>query len=177
MCCTKSKYSHTAIVIRDPTFTNPPLKGLYVLESSSERFRDVEDNKYKFGVELEEFDKVINDARQHETVYWRKLNCIRDNQFYEKLAEIHKNIHDKKYDLFPSDWIDAGLHRYKGDNKNRMSNFICSALVAYVYVKLGFLPEGTPWTLVYPKMLGTEKGNRYGLKFINCTLDKEVKIV
>ena len=45
---THSNYSHTAIVIRDPTFTNPPLKGLYVLESSCERFRDAEDNKFKF---------------------------------------------------------------------------------------------------------------------------------
>lgn len=179
MCGTKSKYSHAAIIIKDPQFTNPPRKGLYVLESSYESFRDVEDNKYKFGVELEDFNKVINDASQHEVVYWRKLRCNRDASFYNKLNEIHKNVHDKKYDCFPIDWIDSGLHKYKGKNKHRVSSFVCSALVAYAYVQWGFLPQETPWTLIYPKMFGTEKRekNEYKLNFINCTLDKEVRIV
>jgi|SaaInlV_165m_DNA_1040744.scaffolds.fasta_scaffold36346_1 cell wall-associated NlpC family hydrolase len=179
MCCSKSKYSHSAIVIRDPQFTNPPLKGLYVLESSYEAFRDAEDHKYKFGVELEEFNKVMNDARQHEEVYWRKLTCVRDKEFYDKLDNIHKNIHNKKYDCFPRDWLDAGLHKYKGNNKHRVSNFICSALVAYAYVEWGFLPNNTPWTLITPKMFGTEKRekNEYNLEFKNCFLDKEIRII
>ena len=55
MWATKSKYSHTAIIIKDPEFTNPPLKGLYILESSYESFPDVEDKEFKLGVELEEW--------------------------------------------------------------------------------------------------------------------------
>jgi hypothetical protein len=50
-------------------------------------------------------------------------------------------------------------------------------LVAYVYVKLGFLDEKTPWGLVTAKMFGTEKQDNSLVKFENCSLEKEIKIV
>ena len=78
MWATRSKYSHCAIVIRDPKFNGKVKKGLYVLESSYENFEDAEDGELKLGCELEEFDKVMNAYRKHGgNVYWRKLNCIR----------------------------------------------------------------------------------------------------
>ena len=33
---TKSKYTHIAMILKDPSFTNPPLKGLYIIESGEE---------------------------------------------------------------------------------------------------------------------------------------------
>jgi hypothetical protein len=172
----QSKYSHAAIIIRDPDFTDPPLKGLYVLESSFETFPDAEDHKYKLGVELEEFDKVISTAKPVETIYWRRLNCVRDENFYLTLKDIHKTIHDKPYDLFPPDWINALFHNKTnhGQNTNR---FWCSALVAYAYVRWGFLPEKTQWTYVTPKMLGSEKPDKYQLKYSNCFIEKERRIL
>ena len=47
---THSNYSHTAIVLRDPTFLHPNLKGLYVWESSWENNPDPQDGKRKLGV-------------------------------------------------------------------------------------------------------------------------------
>ena len=51
--CTKSKYSHAAIVVRDPDFDDFKQKGLFILESSFESFPDAIDHRYKLGVELE----------------------------------------------------------------------------------------------------------------------------
>ena len=176
MDVTHSKYSHSAIIIRDPQFTNPPLKGLYVLEASFELFPDVEDKKYKFGVELEEFDKVMRDARTYGNVYWRKLNCQRDEKFYQILAKMHQVVHDKPYDCLPKDWIDAIFHHDSGSNAQSTKSFWCSALVGYAYVMWGFLPKTTPWSMVSPKMFGTESPDKYQLEFTNCTVDKEVKL-
>ena len=175
-CCTDSKFSHVAIVIRDPTFTDPPMKGLYVLESSFETFRDAVDHKYKFGVELEDYDKVINSAKQHETIYWRKLNCARDANFYNLLNDAYNIVKDKPYDVFPKDWINALIHKKDASDGQVTSRFFCSALVAYVYFYWGFLPDTVEWTLVTPKMLSSEPHDNYKLHFKNCKVSPEIQI-
>lgn len=174
-CCTESKYSHVAMVVRDPQFTDPPMKGLYVMESSFESFPDAEDHKYKFGVELEEFDKVIESAKPHETIYWRKLVCNRDAKFYEMLNETHKEVHNKPYDIFPKDFINAWLHRQTASGGQVTSRFFCSALIAYIYVRWDFLPFSTPWTRITPKMFGSEDPDPYKLIFKNCKVNPEIQ--
>jgi hypothetical protein len=163
------------MVVRDPQFTDPPMKGLYVMESSFESFPDAEDHKYKFGVELEDFDKVIESARPHENIYWRKLVCNRDAQFYQTLEDIHKEVHNKPYDIFPQDFIDAWLHRENIPGGQVTSRFFCSALIAYIYVAWGFLPFSTQWTRVTPKMFGSEEQNPYELIFKNCKVNPEIE--
>lgn len=175
-CCTKSQFSHAAMVIRDPQFTDPPLKGLYVLESSFETFPDVEDHKYKLGVELEEFDKVIASAEEHETIYWRKLECNRDAQFYQQLAKAHAVVHNKPYDLFPKDWINALIHKQNASDGHVTSRFFCSALVAYMYCQWNFLPSTVEWSLVTPKMLSSECPNADRVPFQNCVVKKDQQL-
>ena len=179
MCCTDSKYSHCAIVVRNPG----DKVGLYILQSSFELFPDAEDHKYKFGVELEDFYKVINSFTGHPdndygTIYCRKLNCTRNKEFYKKYESIQTFIHDKPYDCLPDDWINAILQKYNKSDAQVTNRFWCSALVAYLYVNWGFLPEDTPWTLITPKMFGTESTfkSSYKLQFQNCSLGKEIKI-
>jgi hypothetical protein len=172
---TSSRYTHSAIVVKNPTFADryvPP--GLYVLESSLEDFPDAEDNKYKFGVELEHLDKVLEDWSGH--VYVRKLHCDRNTEFYQELADAHQVVHDKPYDLDVLDWIDAGLKEdlLKDDPQN-IHTFWCSALVCYIYRAWGFLPEDVPFTLITCKSLGTEEGDQIKLHFQNCELDEEVQ--
>ena len=171
---TGSKYTHSAIIVKDPTFTDKRVpSGLYVLESSYENFPDAEDHKYKFGVELEHLDKVLEDWSGD--VYVRKLHCDRDDEFYSILVKCHKTIHDKPYDLNVLDWIDAGLKEdlLKDDPQNT-NEFWCSALVTYLYTCWGFLPKNTPFTLITCKSLGTESGDQIKLNFENCKLDPEV---
>jgi len=178
MLVTQSKYSHASIVIRDPQFTDPPLKGLYILESNRESFPDAENNEIKCGVELVSLEKVFN--TYSGDIYWRKLNCVRDEQFNNLLAEAHSVVHNRPYDVIPSDWIKAALKAWRfdafiGNKTQRKKTFWCSALVSYMYTHWGFLPEDTPWTLISPKMLGTEPMSDK-LNFINCTLDDEICI-
>ena len=44
MCCTNSKYSHTAVIIKDPPWRED-LKGYYIIESSYETFPESEDHE------------------------------------------------------------------------------------------------------------------------------------
>lgn len=169
---TNSDYSHSSIIIKDPQFTDPPLKGLYVLESSYETFPDAENKESKLGVELVSLDRVIEEY--HGKIFWRKLVCDRNKTFYDNLAKAHSVAHNRPYDLVPSDWIKAALHINKG-NEQQKKRFWCSALVAYVYVKLGLLSDKTPWTTITPKMLGTES-TKEEVVFQNCSLEPEKQI-
>ncbi len=44
---THSKYTHVGVILKDPTFIHPSLKGLYVWESGYEGTPDCEDGKVK----------------------------------------------------------------------------------------------------------------------------------
>jgi len=173
MTVTNSEYSHASIIIRDPQFTTPPMKGLYVLESNRENFPDAEDNEIKMGVELVHLEDVLK--TYSGDIYWRKLTCTRDEHFYQTIADTHSVTHNRPYDLIPSDWCKAALRLNFGKTQ-RKKTFWCSALVSYIYTQLGFLPSDTPWTLISPKMLGTESGTTK-LYFNNCTLDNEIQIL
>lgn len=179
-CCTESQFSHVAIIIRDPQFTDPPLKGLYVMQPSFESFPYAEDKKYKFGVELEEFNKVIASAQPHDQIYWRKLQCNRDRNFYQLLKEAHQELHNKPYDFYPEDFINTLIHKQggDGDNSQQTSSFFSSALVAYIYVQWGFLPYTTQWSRVTPKMFGSKNSGSesYKLVFKNCRVYPEIQI-
>jgi hypothetical protein len=59
--------------------------------------------------------------------------------------------------------------------EQQTSSFWCSALAAFIYVKLGLLGQNVPWSLVSPKEWGTERSET--LKFLECYLDKEVALL
>lgn len=166
---TGSNYSHVSIVVKDPNFTNPPLKGLYILESGTENIPDVEDNKYKFGVQLVPLKQVVDNY--DGVIYYRKLVCVRDDKFYKLLSEAHTEVHNIKYDTDVVDMIKSLTNYGCVQKKNE---FWCSALVSYIYTKLGFLPESTPWTIIQPEQYSSSSPSK--LQFINCTLEDEVVI-
>lgn len=168
---TGGNYSHIGIVLNDPTYIEPKLIGLYMLESGEEDFKDSEDDKYKFGVQITDLKECLKNYKGE--VYCRKLKCERDEIFYKKLVDINKKIHDKPYDLDLFDWIKADLGIYIG-NVQKTNKFWCSALVAFVYVKLGFLSNDIPWTMIKPNDFSCKSDK---LKFINCSLDDEKKLV
>ena len=170
---THSKYSHCGIVVKDPDFTPKPLKGLYILESTGlEDVKDVEDEQIKFGVQLRELEEVINDYDGE--VFWRRLNCKRDVNFYQKLSVAHNIVHNRFYDD-GFDYIKAAFNWHIGD-LHKKKTFFCSALVAFIFVCVEFLPQDTPWSIVTPHELSLEKDQPVHLKWINCTLDPVVQI-
>ena len=85
---TNSKYTHIAMMLKDPIYINPSLKGLYIIESGVESFNDAEDNEKKFGVQIVSFDKIME--KWEGEIFVRKLHYKRDKDFYKKLSEVHK---------------------------------------------------------------------------------------
>ena len=164
---THSKFSHIGIVLKDPKYICPKLIGLYMLESGEENFKDSEDDKYKFGVQISDLNKCLDNYKGN--VYHRKLHCKRDDKFYQNLIDIHKTVHNKPYDLNLFDLIKADLGLDIG-NVQKTNEFWCSALAAFVYVKLGFLDNNIPWTIIKPQDFSYKSTT---LKFKNCTLDDE----
>ena len=170
-CFTKSKYTHSAMVIRNPPWRND-LKGLYVLESSLETFTDAEDNEIKFGVQLVNFDKLVDNYEGH--VYVRQIKCERNDEFNIKLIKAHSIVHNRLYDIIPIDYIKAGFFINIG-NTHRKNTFFCSSLMTFIYVCLDLVDHDLPWSIIAPKELGTEDLKK-SIKFHNCTINDEILI-
>lgn len=144
---TQSNYTHIGMIIKDPDFINPPLKGLYVWESGWEGEPDPQDDKIKLGVQITPLNEMIkNFSKSNITI--RKLNCPENTFNNEILKKIHKNVYDKPYDIMPLAWI---LAIFRKDLKpQRTTRFWCSAFVGYVYTKCEILNSETDWSILRP---------------------------
>lgn len=165
---THSNYTHIAMVLKDPDFIEPSLKGLYVWESGFECTPDPQDNKIKLGVQITPLNEILESYKNEGTVILRRIDCKRNTFNKDKLKEIHKIVYDKPYDIMPMDWIRALL---KIDNKpQKTDRFWCSALIGYIYTKCGILNENTDWTILSPNDFSLESEN---LKYLdNYNLEK-----
>ncbi len=167
---THSIYSHVAVVIRNPFFDNKFLDGIYVLESGYENTPDPENHRKKFGVQLTKLEDMMK--KYMGKIFVRKLHCSRDGHFYRKIQQIHSDVHNIPYDINPFDWIRADLNINIGNTQKR-NTYWCSALVAYFYVKLGFLDKDLPWSLISPQDLSSSSSR---LHFHNCVLDNDTEL-
>lgn len=167
---TRSKYTHTGIIIKDPSW-RPDLKGYFFLESNWEFYKESEDNEIKIGVELVPLKRILSDNRLNR-LFYRKLECTRDEDFYERLNKAQSVTHNRPYDTNLIDWFKAAFQIHLGNERNRR-RFWCSALVAYMYVQLRVLDETLEWSIVSPKQLGTENKSQM-LHFQNCIMRPEI---
>ena len=173
---TGSQFSHISMIIRDPTYINPNLKGIYIIESGYEPTPDPENDKIKYGVQLTPIREVINQYKDGKmgNLYYRKLNCLRSNNFNQKIKEIHQKIHNKPYDLNIFDWLKADLKLQIG-NERKTGEFWCSALIGFIYQQLGLLNTDIKCTIITPKEF-SQNEDPDDLKFKNCILHGEKKI-
>ena len=162
------------MVLKDPDFIDPPLKGYYVLESDWEGTPDPQDNKIKFGVQITPFDEIYNRYKQtNSSIYARKINCNSDIFCKTNLENIHKIVYDKSYDYYPTDLIEA--FKKKNKEPQRTDCFWCSALVGYIYTKANILKSNTDWSIMEPCDFSEEQQN---LNLINnISLGEEIKIL
>ena len=146
---TKSNITHVGMVLKDPVFINPSLKGYYVWESGWEGTPDPQDGKVKFGVQITPFEEIFqNYKKKNGKIYVRRVTCPVNLFTTEKLLQIHEIVYDKIYDIIPTDWIEAAFRR--DDNPQKTSRFWCSALVGYIYTQCGCLHPGTDWSMIRP---------------------------
>ena len=150
---TKSDYSHVAMVIKDPTFIHPSLKGTYIWESSWEGKPDPQDNKIKLGVQITPLHEILNDYKDN-IVMLRKIKYDKPIFNDQALEEIHKIVYDKPYDIVPTDWLSA-LFR-KDNHPQKVSRFWCSALIGYIYTQCGILDPSTDWSILRPNDFSVE---------------------
>ena len=166
---THSNLSHVAMILKDPKFIHPSLKGMYVWESSWEGKPDPQDGKIKLGVQITPFGEIMESYKGKGKVMLRKLHNRNEKTFdTEKMIKIHEVAYDKPYDIIPSDWIGALFK--KDSNPQKTSRFWCSALIGYIYTKCGILDPTTDWSILTPNDFSLSGEN---LKFINdYSLDK-----
>ena len=146
---TSSKFSHVSMVIKDPTFIHPSLKGYYVWQSSWTGFPDPQDNKVKFGVQISPFTEVYEYYKKNNSnISVRRIHSNKNTFNDEKLKEIHSKVYDKPYDIIPKDWIEGAFKI--DDNPQKKNRFWCSALIGYIYTQCGLLSKDTDWSILSP---------------------------
>ena len=107
-------------------------------------------------------------------VYYRKLTCERNDEFREKIKTIVKKTDGIKYDLWIGDWLRALFDVELGD-RQLTSRFWCSALVAYLYVELGFLDKTLEWSMIAPRQFSYYENKR--LSYKNSEINAERHII
>lgn len=141
-----SNWTHCAMILKDPTFISPGLRGLYVWESSENSDSDSQCEK-KFGVHITPLSKLLNNYKGSGSVIVRPIHSkLLTNK---NLTEIYKLVYDKEYDLNIIDWFEAFI-KEDFTKKQKTDRFWCSALVACIYTKCGILDKDTDWSIVAP---------------------------
>jgi cell wall-associated NlpC family hydrolase len=152
---THSNYSHIAMVLKDPTFLHPHLKGTYVWESSWEGSPDPQDGERKLGVQITPIGEILDEYKKTKGhVYLRSIETDL-NLFTDKnLAKVHEVVYKKPYDICPADWLEAFLQ--KDHEPQKTGRFWCSALVGYIYTQCGVLRADTDWSIMRPNDLSLD---------------------
>ena len=160
---TQSNISHIAMVLKDPDFIDPSLKGYYLWESGYEGTPDPQDDRVKFGVQITPFHEKYNRYKKDGFIYVRRIHCNPLFFSNKNLKEVHKVVHDKRYDVNIIDWIE-GMEK-KDNDPQKTDRFWCSALIGYIYTQCGLLDPETDWSILSPSDFTLKyNGN---LNFIN----------
>lgn len=168
---THSPWEHAAIIIRDPWWTKLP-KGLYIYQSGDgpNGYVDVLNGK-RCGVTLNHFNDFMQN-RQH--IYVRKLSGVEwSNDVKTEFVKYFNESHGKPYDTNLCSWLAAGFNSFfccKCCNyciPKTDKTFWCSALVGFIYVKMGWIDEKTDWSSLTPEDLAViVANNQYNLSKI-----------
>ena len=164
---THSEYVHAAIVIKDPWWTSPPLKGLYVLQANQGPvpYKDVV-TQSQCGVTLNNYDEFMCgrhwvDCRKLY-VSGKRVDINNSEMLKHLFVDAVKNSHGKPYDFNKRKWCWVGLDSFFRCNcclkccvPRQTDKFWCSALVSYIYVKCGLLPENDDFSNKTPEYLAT----------------------
>jgi hypothetical protein len=172
---TKSDFSHVGMIVKDPDFTETPLKGTFVWTSGISNVPDPEDKTKKFGVQFIPFDHFIQ--TYGGKIFLRRIEFEHNEEYYsifntDKLKQIHQVVYDKPYDVVITDWIEAFCK--KDPNPQKTSRFFCSALIGYIYTKLNLLDNNTDWSIISPSFFSSE--NKTFSMHHKANLSKETQI-
>jgi hypothetical protein len=166
---TGTPWSHIGIILKNPTFISPEMKGIYFWESGYETIPDPSTNKKPLGVRITKLEDVYNINKKDCKIYFRRILLDRQLKF-NRIKEIYSLVKDKPYDVNIIDWICAALNlKIKRTDKR----FWCSAFTGFIYCKLKLLNPDIDWTILRP----CDFSSKYSkLKFNNCAFTDEILI-
>ena len=156
---TSSNYNHIGMVLKDPIYIDPKLKGYYLYESSWEGTPDPADGKIKLGVQITPLEEAFKNNPGH--AYLRRAKTPYGTFSAVNMLSIYKKTNAKPYDLNPIDWIEAFFRIDPTFQLGKDKRFFCSALVGYIYQQLGILQENTDWSILRPSDFSLEDDNRH----------------
>ena len=151
MDVTHSVYSHAALCIKDPWWGDLPA-GTYIIQSERTPVDAVEQGERRPGVSM----MLLDDGVEGCKVDIRRISVKKNEAFKQQLAMVHARVHNIPYDTSYWHWAVAGM-RAMGlrcfDIPRHEDTLWCSALVAYIYTELGWLPPTTNWSVMSPQDL------------------------
>jgi hypothetical protein len=150
---TWSDFSHVGIVLRSPTWLDPKLTGLYMLESGTETTPDAVSGRIIFGVQITPLEDLLKSYKGK--VYCRKLlTTVDTTDLQTKLVEAYNVAAAKPYDDSPTDLLRTELQLKMGDMR-RTNAFFCSALVGFLYCYIGLIDSQSTWDSFRPADFNT----------------------
>jgi len=170
-------YTHVGIIIQDPTYIDPEYKGTYVLESGLEKGSN-------FGVQLTKLDYLLDTYKGN--IYHRKLAARKPiSEMETEFANIYKSLAGRPYDLSLTDALflrmnpktdkdETSIMDWFHANHRKTDTFVCSALVGYVYMYWGFLPNEIEWSEFEPASFSANNEKLALNK--DCLLGPEIKL-
>jgi len=152
---THSPWCHTAIIIRDPWWLKQ--KGLFVFQSGSgpNSYEDVM-NGNRCGVTLNHLDDFLANRKY---IFVRRLENFTFNDGTKKwFKNAFDAAHGKPYDKNVCSWVGTGIDSFlkcrccsKITTPKTIKTFWCSALVAYMYVMMGWYDDNLDWSTQTPE--------------------------
>ena len=173
----RRRWTHAALVLRDPTYIDPTYKGLYVLERGTEKWNPLWRTPrtsygsrciFYTGVTVSPLDKILADTT-YKRVAYRKLIHSREG-FSEKMEAIYRTVKDTRYDTNMIELQGNDLKAPLLANGQELDRFIYRSLVGYVYSEIGLLSDTTQWFNLQPWHFSTSNN----IKILNGHLESEL---
>jgi len=162
---THSPWEHSVMVIKDPWWCEQQLYGLYVFQSGTgpNGYKDILNGNVT-GVTLNRLGDFL--ANRHR-IYVKSLeNYVFDQEKKDNFVKAFKKSHGKPYDSNIYSWIGTGINAFfcnmckccaTESTPRTTKTFWCSALVAFMYVKMGVYNKNLDWSCQTPENLDVSK--------------------
>jgi hypothetical protein len=124
------------------------------------------------GVRLTPIHILLDDYKsgRYYALYYRQLKVNRNKKFHNIVNYILNITLKKNYDTDPFDWLRIVI-RHDFGKIQKTNSFICSALVAFAYIQLGYLDQYVSWSTLTPNQFSSQ--NNHHLQF-KCTLTTDI---
>ena len=151
---TYSPWCHTGIIVKDPWWINE--KGLFIFQSGEgpNSYEDVI-NGNRCGVTFNRLDDFL---RNRELIFVRSLENFSFSEGTKKIfRRAFDKAHGKPYDKNLCSWAGVGIGSFfrckccsRETTPRTIKTFWCSALVAYMYVEMGWFDD-IDWSCQTPE--------------------------